>query len=551
MAEAKDEKTVSVGIDSGNSDVESGVVESTADSGEEPGWSRSLSPRAVIMLSLGGGIGTGLWVGTGTALKDAGPAGTAIAYTLVAFSLYIEFLAIGEMTCYKPVHGGYIRQTAEYIDQAAAFAMGMNYWFSWVMIIPAEAIACISVLKYWEAARGFSTAGYITIFLLLAAIPNFFPVRFYGKVEIFMSIVKVFAITSTMCYMFLMASGAFPSTHGALVFRYWKNPGAFNNGIKGVCKALLQAAFSCTSAGWVAITAGEMKEPRKTVKGAIMPLFWRMFMFFVVNIWLVGMCVPYNNADMNNSSGTLASPFIIAIRDGGSPIFADIMNALVFITVFSCSITSYYVASRAMTHMSDLGIIHSFFGQKDAAGRPWIAMISSGVLGGGLTYLNLNNTASQVYSWFSSLVGVAAFCNWGLIYLSHIRFRQGLKAQGIDYKKLTFYARFGPWPQYLGLLLVFCYLAAQLYFAIFPFSGKPSASNFFSTYITVPLFIIDYFVYKWWFKTKIVAPKDMNFKPAVYFDRLEEEEKEQERLNPTPKGTMLERIWRLRTVLIG
>lgn len=115
------------------------------------------------------------------------------------------------------------------------------------MIIPAEAIACISVLKYWEAPRNFSTAGYITIFLVLAAIPNFFPVRYYGKVEIFMSIVKVFAIVSTMCYMFLMACGAFPSTHGALVFRYWKNPGAFNNGIKGICKALLQAAFSCTS----------------------------------------------------------------------------------------------------------------------------------------------------------------------------------------------------------------------------------------------------------------------------------------------------------------
>lgn len=84
MAAAKDEKTIFVGVEPGSSDVESGVVESTADSGEEPGWSRSLTPRAVIMLSLGGGIGTGLWVGTGTALKDAGPAGTAIAYTLVA-----------------------------------------------------------------------------------------------------------------------------------------------------------------------------------------------------------------------------------------------------------------------------------------------------------------------------------------------------------------------------------------------------------------------------------------------------------------------------------
>jgi amino acid transporter len=244
------------------------------------------------------------------------------------------------------------------------------------------------------------------------------------------------------------------------------------------------------------MTAGEMKDPRRTVKKSIAPLFWRMFLFFVVNIWLVGMCIPYNDPDLNNAAGTLASPFILAVRNGGSPNFAHFLNALVFITVFSCGITSFYVASRAMTHISDLGIIHPFFGKKDSAGRPWVALLASGILGGGLTYLNLNNTAKLVYSWFSSLVGVASFCNWFLIYLAHVRFRKGLKAQGIDYKKLPFYTRAAPYSQYFGMLLVVCFLAAQLYFAIFPFTGRPSAKNFFATYITVPLFVIDYFGYK-------------------------------------------------------
>jgi amino acid transporter len=162
-------------------------------------------------------------------------------------AIYIEFQSIGEMTCYKPVHGGYIRQAMEYVDQAAAFAMGMNFWFSWVMIIPAEIIACISVLQYWEAPQHFPMAAYITIFLVLSAIPNLLGVRFYGHVEIFMSVLKIVAIGGCMCFMFLMASGAFPATDGALVFRYWKNPGAFNNGLKGISKALIQAAFSCTS----------------------------------------------------------------------------------------------------------------------------------------------------------------------------------------------------------------------------------------------------------------------------------------------------------------
>jgi hypothetical protein len=85
-------------------------------------------------------------------------------------------------------------------------------------------------------------------------------------------------------------------------------------------------------------------------------------------------------------------------------VFAHIINGLVFITVLSCGITSYYVASRCLTHIADLGIIHPWFGKKDAAGRPWLSLILSGLLGGGLTYLNLNNTSAQVYNWFSNLV---------------------------------------------------------------------------------------------------------------------------------------------------
>jgi yeast amino acid transporter len=85
---------------------------------------------------------------------------------------------------------------------------------------------------------------YITIFVVITAIPNIFPVRFYGQVECALSWVKLVGIVVCICYMFIMASGGVPGTHGAIVFRYWKNPGAFNNGIKGIAKALVQAAFS-------------------------------------------------------------------------------------------------------------------------------------------------------------------------------------------------------------------------------------------------------------------------------------------------------------------
>ena len=129
-----------------------------------------------------------------------------------------------------------------------------------------------------------------------------------------------------------------------------------------------------------------------------------MFCFFVLNIWLVGMCVPFDDADLVSASGTLGSPFVIAARRAKQGWLAHALNAFVFISVISCGITSVYIASRSLTALSDVKLIHHKFGQKDRAGRPWVALAISIVIGGGLCYLNCNDTAYTVYSWFSSLV---------------------------------------------------------------------------------------------------------------------------------------------------
>lgn len=116
------------------------------------------------------------------------------------------------------------------------------------------------------------------------------------------------------------------------------------------------------------------------------------------------MCVPYNDDRLISESGTLASPFVIAIERANVPVLPHILNAFIFITVVSCGITSIYIASRSLTALSDIKLIPAFFGQKDGKGRPYVALIISTVLGGGLTYLNCNSTAAVVYGWFSSLV---------------------------------------------------------------------------------------------------------------------------------------------------
>ncbi|KAK7730670.1 hypothetical protein SLS57_001500 [Botryosphaeria dothidea] len=525
---SKDEKKnaadVAVEPSSDASEREAGTVDLV-----EVGYERSLKRRQIMMMAFGAGIGTGLWVGTGSALTKAGPGGIAVSYTIMAWIVYIMYTSIGEMTAYKPVHGGFTRQAGEYVDPALGFAIGINFWFN------------------------VSLAAWITIFLVIIVFINIWPVKLYGEVEFWFSFLKCLALVAIIFFMIVMTSGGIPATHGPIEFRYWKDPGAFVNGIRGIAAAFVQAGFSFGGGEHIAVMAGEAKDPRETVKRSVRPLFWRMFAFFVVNIWLVGMCIPYNEPNLVNASGTLASPFVLAIRACNLFGLAHALNAFILITVISCGITSAYIASRTLCALSDLKWVHPVFGRKDRQGRPYVAMTVSMILGGGLCYLNCNSTAEQVYNWFSSLVGISGFLQWATIYWMHIRFRKGLRAQGIDHKTLPFHDVFAPWSQYAGLVVIFLIMVAEFYLAIFPFDAKPSAENFFATYIAAPLFVLDYFGYKWWYGTRIVRPEEMDFSEAFVFDELERRQKADEAAQPKEKPSkggvaMARRVW---SALVG
>jgi amino acid transporter len=169
-----------------------------------------------------------------------------------------------------------------------------------------------------------------------------------------------------ICLLFIMTSGGIPATHGPLVFSYWKHPGAFNNAIKGIARGFVQVAFSFGGGEHIAVIAGEVASPRSTIRKTVRPVFWRMFTFFVANIWLVGMCVAYDVSDLINESGTLGSPLVIALKRADVWGLAHAINGFIFLSVISCGVTSVYVASQA-----DLGHVHGSLGKKDAAGRPW------------------------------------------------------------------------------------------------------------------------------------------------------------------------------------
>lgn len=495
---------------------------------DDVGYKRQITGRQVLMITFGAGIGNGFWIGTGTSLKHGGPFGIVFAYFIISSLVGVMYIHIGEMTAFQPIQGGFIRQEMMYLDKAWAFAQGLIFSFDWMICLTSEITAAISLCRYWDTEHLISPAEYILMSTCIYILGNMWPVKAYGHIEYVMSFVKLFAMVGTTIFMLVGTCGGLPNM-GPIGFKYWKHPGWLNNGFKGIVSSLAQAASAFGGGEHIAVVAGEVKHPRKFIPRCTQPIFWRMFVLFVGNSWLITMNVPFNDITLNNASGTLSSPFIITMVNGGVKILPDILNGVILLSVISCGNAAVYIASRCLVGLADKKLIHPVFAKKDKSGRPYIALVVTFVVGVALAFLNCSDTGTTVYDWIVSLVGLNGYVLWITIYLTHYRFRLGLKAQGIDFHKFKIYDKLFPYDTYVAVVSVIILLGFQFYLGLYPLddtgmTARERCQNFFLTWLYIPLFIVLYSYYKIRHRTKMVPPDEMDFSYAKEWDLIEEQE---------------------------
>lgn len=229
---------------------------------------RKLKGRHLQMIAIGGAIGTGLFVGSGSALATGGPASLIIAFGLIGIMLYCTVHALGELAVLYPVAGSFAVYGTRFIDPAWGFAMGWNYALGWLVTIPLEIIAASLTLSYWDGAKGINSAAWVSIFLVFVTIINLFGARGYGEAEFVFSIIKVVAVIGFIILSILINIGGGPDG-GYVGGRYWHDPGAFNNGFKGLCSVFVTAAFAFAGTELVGLGSAETANPRKTLPPAI------------------------------------------------------------------------------------------------------------------------------------------------------------------------------------------------------------------------------------------------------------------------------------------
>lgn len=260
------------------------------------------------------------------------------------------------------------------------------------------------------------------------------------------------------------------------------------------------AAFSFSGTELVGLAAAEAQNPAKALPGAIKQVFWRITLFYVVGLLLVGFLVDSTderllNAGNNNPS---ASPFVIAASNAGLKGYDSFMNVIILVSVLSIGVSCVYGGSRTLVALAQQGYAPKFFAFIDKSGRPLPAVVSIIAIGA-LGYISVNGDGTTVFIWLQALSGLAALFTWGSICLCHIRFRQAWKYHGHTLDEIPFQHVFGVWGSWVGLILIVIVLIAQFYTAITNIDGSlGTAEGFFQSYLALPVVIAFYIIgYVW------------------------------------------------------
>src|SRR5271170_5082892 len=311
--------------------------------------------------------------------------------------------------------GSFSVYSTRFIDPAWGFAMGWNYAMQWLVVLPLELTAAGITISYWNS--NINVGVFITIFLIALTAINLAGVRGYGEAEFVFSIIKVLAVVGFILTGIIIDCGGGPN-HIKLGSQYWTDPGAFANGFKGVCSVFVTAAFSFAGTELVGLAAAECENPRRTLPRATKQVFWRITIFYLVSLFLVGLIVPYTNPQLLNGTSSVdikASPFVIAIQNAGINVLPSIFNAVILISVLSVGNSSTYGSTRTIQALAEIHQAPQIFGFIDKKGRPMVTLLFA-LAFSGLAYINIAPVGATVFNWLLALSGLSVFFTWHVLF---------------------------------------------------------------------------------------------------------------------------------------
>ncbi|MFD4930355.1 amino acid permease [Peribacillus butanolivorans] len=477
---------------------------------KEPTVKRNLKARHMTMIAIGGSIGTGLFLASGTTIQSAGPGGALAAYACIGIMVYFLMTSLGEMATFMPVSGSFSSYATRFVDPAFGFALGWNYWFNWAVTLAVEIAAAAIIMKFWLPEV--PSIIWSALFLGLVFMLNALSIKSYGESEYWFSLVKVVAIIFFIIIGLLTILGVFGGeVIGFENFTMGEAP--FKGGFLSIISIFLIAGFSFQGTELVGIAAGESENPEKNVPNAIRQVFWRILLFYIGAILILGLLIPYTSpsllgGDVDNIS---VSPFTLVFERAGFAFAASVMNAVVLTSLLSAGNSGLYASTRMLWSMAKDNQAPKFLAKVNHRGIPMNALILTAIIGG-LAFLT-SVFGDHVFTWLLNASGLTGFIAWIGIAVSHYRFRRAYVAQGGDINELKYKAKWFPFGPILSFILCMVVIAGQNYEAFL--SGSIDWYGVAVSYIGLPIFLAIWLGYKIFHKTKVISLKDCQFEKSA------------------------------------
>lgn len=400
---------------------------------------RGLKNRHIQMIALGGAIGTGLFYGSATVVKMAGPAVT-LSYLIGGIVIFFIMRALGEMAVAHPVSGSFSQYAYQYWGELPGFIAGWNYWFNYVVVGMAELSVIGTYINYWYP--DIPTWVSALVCLVVVTLINVINVKAYGEFEFWFAIIKVLAIIGMIVFgiamiVFGIGNGGQPIG----ISNLWTHDGFFPMGLYGIVMSLVLVMFSFGGVELVGITAGEAENPQKTIPQAINQVVWRILLFYVGAMTVILAIFPWDEM------ATTGSPFVQIFSHVGIPAAANLLNFVVLTAALSAYNSALYSNGRMLYGLAQQGNAPKILGKLNSAGAPVTAVLVSSAFTL-ITVLVSYLDPEKVFLYFMALATISIIINWATIVIVQLKFRK----QRVQAKKpLVFKMPFYPLASYVCL----------------------------------------------------------------------------------------------------
>ncbi|MFI6521613.1 amino acid permease [Spirillospora sp. NPDC050679] len=421
------------------------------DEPEDEGYRKSLKPRHVQMIAMGGAIGVGLFLGTAQRLHQTGP-GLVLAYLAAGIAAFFVMRALGELVLYRPTSGSFVTYAREFIGPWAGFASGWMYWLNWAMTGVAEITAVGIYVHYWAPGFPQWLSALIALAVLLAV--NLVSVRLFGELEFWFALLKVVAITVFLVVgLALLVTGAGVGEHRAGLSNLTDHGGFFPEGWWVVLLSLQAVIFAYAAIEMVGISAGEAQNPRQVLPKAINGVVWRIALFYVGAVFLLVVVLPWTVYRPGES------PFVTVFAALGVPAIGGIMNLVVLTAALSSTNSGLYSTGRILRSLSQRGEAPRITGRMSSHHVPYGGILFTSVVYLAGVLLNVV-VPHEAFDIATSIASLGVLTTWATLLYAQIRFRRAAQRGEVerpDYRMPG--APYTGWATLAFLALVVCLMA--------------------------------------------------------------------------------------------